>query len=276
MRLKYRYAISPTVDRHVFNAINELTDRFRMNDDDKVYVIEFYRDEQYGKEIIAIMDMAGIHGFHRVVYNAKELLEAQWIQSTPIWGQYKLQPYSTFPQNTFKTLSCEKCYHECEQIDDFALGTRPNKWKKKFLGINIPDEMLVPDEVAEILSNSELKGFRFRQVVDYKTRKKMPNINQLVVERTLEKGRVYYPGDIREIHHCPVCGFTTVVHQTPQWHRYKAEIFDGVEEDIVKTGEKHRGSLIYRSRLIISHKFYDVLKKNRLDKDLMHSVVDLV
>ena len=276
MKIRHRFAFMSSQHQDVFVTIPSLTNKHKLDINKTFNEIIVYESDPNASEIIAIMQVSNIHSMPSVVFSASELQKAQWLEIFTLWSQYEIQPSRTFPQNTFKTLSCEKCYYECEQIDDFALGTRPNKWKKKFLNVHIPDEMLVPDEVAEILSNSELKGFHFRQVIDYKTRDKIPNINQLVVERTLEKGRVYYPGEIREMDHCPVCGFETVVPQTPEWNHYKTEIFDGVEEDIVKTGEKHRGGRIYRSRLIISHKFCDVLKKNRLDKVLMHSVVDLV
>jgi hypothetical protein len=66
------------------------------------------------------------------------------------------------------------------------------------------------------------------------------------------------------------------IPRQPILYKYRRSIFDGIENDIMRTGEKHYSNRLNRSRLIISHNFYKALKDSGIDQNLEYYVIEMV
>jgi hypothetical protein len=277
MRIKYRYAFHNS-ENEIKNYLDGLNAAYtdKNNPNAIVHIIEIYEDSQYGKKIIDFMRCNSKHETLTATYSQKEKMDAPWLEIWTMWTQYNIMPQSGFPANTFRSPLCEHCYNGCEQAEDFAMGLHPKKWRRAFLNIHVDDEYLVPDRVRDILLQANLRGFHFRNVVDCKTREKLDNINQLVVEGTLPKGRVFLPEEITEMRVCEKCGVGMPVLRKPILYKYRRSIFDGVKEDIMRSGEKYYSNRLNRSSIIISHNFYKALKDSGIDQDLEYYVIEMV
>jgi hypothetical protein len=277
MRIKHRFVFNHT-KTEIQNYLDSLQAKYsdKNNPNAVAHTVEIYEDSHHGKRIIEFMRSNSVYEDLTATYSQKEKMDAPWLRIWTRWTQYDVMPQSGFPANTFKSPLCEHCYNGCEQAGDFAMGLHPKKWRRSFLNVHIADEFLVPDRVRGILLQANLRGFHFRNVVDYKTREKLDNINQLVVEGTLPKGRVILPEEITEMRVCKECGVGMPIPRQPILHKYKMSIFDGIENDIMRTGEKYYSNRLNRSMLIISHNFYKALKDSGIDQDLDYYVIEMV
>ena len=63
--------------------------------------------------------------------------------------------------------------------------------------------------------------------------------------------------------------------QKPGYNCFHKEIFEGVQDDIVKTTDKF-GELGCTSLILVTHKFYGIVTNAKLDRGLVFEPVELI
>ena len=215
------------------------------------------------------------------VYSKKEMAEAEWFTCRSTWRWEYPQPQSDkfgYMKNiTYEFSSnCRECGYGKKQIGNFRVRKSPSWGKKNFLMLNWEEDVLfLSDRAKEILSASDLKGFKFLDVLNTKGTQKIEDINQLVIESCTQPGLVWQGNDtIKEINSCTACGITKYIC-AGRGHVYKRESLpDNV--DFAKSIEGFGCGTASSSLIFVSKKFYDLIVENDLESKLEFEPLMLV
>ena len=217
------------------------------------------------------------------VYTREEIENAQWLR---VGGWENMYPQ---PQNekgyiftTYDTTNyCEgindnKSIYYCEkglvQKEPFMLKKEPNWGPRNFMTlIWVSDELFISRKAEEVLKSSNLTGFEIYDVWN-KSKKTMEGIKQIFVKNYLPQGISADSIETRYV--CPKCNFTKYQPKIGTLHFHK-KIFEGIQDDIVKTTDKFWEAPC-DSLILITHKFYEVVTNAKLDRGLVFEPVKLI
>lgn len=190
------------------------------------------------------------------VYTNQELDNAKWLTVRSIWNH-------EYPTDNYEIT----IYKKNKQIADFIIK-QPNWKSKNFLQMYwIYDELFISPKAKELLNNSKLKGFKFRNTLN-KNKKTNTEIFQLVIEKELKKSLIISEESI-------LISKNKKLFKTGRQQQFKEKNFNN-DVDIIKTKESFGESLIASRMILISQKFYKFLKENNLDENLVFEPVELV
>lgn len=210
-------------------------------------------------------------------YTAQEMEAAPWFNIWPVWCKYYPQPDDDFgyQRTTYTKLTdCKTCSANLEQVDDFYILPSPKRMKHPFQQMNwVHDELFISGQVKQLLMDSGLSGFTFRNVRNFRTKQPLPDMYQLVIECVTPPACHLDKMDIKEELPCPECGIA----------RYNLrylcgpmvldlEIMSNLDVDICKSGEYFGFGGIWTHKIFISHDFYMFLKKNHFEKQFNYLI----
>ena len=212
------------------------------------------------------------------IYTQEELDNAQWLMMRSVWYYGYPQPEGGegFERITYSAENfCKACCSGLIQKDAFRIKKVPKWGKRHFVMLNwVSDEIFANDTVKELLSNSGMTGFCFRDVYDKKGTVPLDGISQIYIQNYLPYGLLADAGAIKRVTHCTECGITKYLCSGRDSLKFKKEIFTNAP-DIVKTSEKFGGEYHSGSKIIVSQRFYQFVMKNRLGSALEFKPIEL-
>ena len=282
MRIKHRFAFSvKEIGVMRFLATKEI----KLDIDYGIAVFEIFEDSENFDAILNFMKSCNVPKISTAVYTHEEISTAKWLTVRSSWRSLYPHPRDDFGFR-FTTYDatdyCEKAkgddgmLHWCGkglvQKENFVLEKEPNWGPRNFLMINcIEDELFISPKAEAVLRSSDLTGYDIRDVMNKKGNV-MNGVKQLFVKGCLAEGLC--ENAIEEKLTCPKCGFIKYIPKAGA-NCFRKEIFEGVQEDIVKTKEQFGGGGC-SSQIIVTHKFYDVITKVKLDRGLVFEPVELI
>lgn len=269
MRIRHRYGLS-TEDRQIIRFLKRYNIPFQQ-DELTITTVVFEDDDEFDsiseffkkKDVVDVVD---------AVYDKSELEAADWLTIKSEWWTQYPQPeeemryiFSTYDASTYcKGLEGKYyCGKGLKQVQPFVIKKEPNWGARNFMMLNwIPDELFISSKASNILLKSSLVGFSLWDVLD-KSYKPHSSIKQIYVEKYLH--RCIDQTSIEQKNICPNCGFEKFIPKVGMI-KFKKEFFENLNCDIVKTMDKF-GEIGCDSLILVSHKFYDVIKKIKLVGD---------
>ena len=230
------------------------------------------------------------------IYTKKELESAQWLTIKSGWNSLYPQPinqpsyiYTTYDMTNYcggnPNLYNEKIgewyrehdlpFYLCEkglvQKDGFVLKKEPNWGSRGFTMLFwVTDELFISPKTEEVLNNN-LRGIVYFPVYN-KSKKMFDNVKQIYINNYVDKGLCI--DSIERIYTCPICGF---IKYWPKIGpiRFRKEIFENIDVDIVKTTDKF-WERECDSLILVTNKFYKTIINAKLDRGLFFEPIELI
>lgn len=213
------------------------------------------------------------------IFTTEELESAEWLRLRSQWRNGYPQPESGFQYESVTYSNkdlCNVCGCGLEQVNPFRMKQQPKWGKRHFMMLNwVDDELFISQEAKMMLQQNSITGVDFAEVWNKTGKQQFPDIGQLKISAILDKGLVEEQSPIRNRHICEQCGSVKYTSTGIGMFTFQRHIFDSAP-DMVKSYEIF-GSGRSASRLIlVRQNVYQLLRKNRLDKDLVFEPVNLV
>ena len=282
MRIKHRFAFGT----RKINVVQSLEQQgVELDISYGIAVFEIFEDNDKFNAISDLMSSNNITSIPTAIYTKEEIEAAQWLTVRSSWRSLYPQPIDDFGflRTTYDATDyCEKakgsdgllywCGNGLVQKENFILAKEPNWGPRNFLMVNcVEDELFISPKTEETLRTSDLSGFEIYDVLN-KKRNVMSGVKQLFVKNYLGEGLC--DSAILKKMTCPKCGYTKYILKAGA-NCFSKEAFEGVREDIIKSKEKIGGMACF-NLIIVTHKFYDVITKAKLDRGLVFEPVELI
>lgn len=278
MKIKHRYS---------FNSDEENVIRFLDNlkiGYDKGEIVTFFELFENHDKFTIISEFMNSHNavdISDAVYTREEIENAQWLTIRSSWHNLYPQPqddmkyrFTTYDSTDYCDggKSNYNCGKGLVQKECFVLKKEPNWGSRKFMMLYwVNDELFISRKAEEVLRASNLKGFEIYDVLS-KSKNKLEDIKQIFIKDYLPKG--VSADSIEKKYICPKCNFTKYLTKTGL-NCFHNEIFEGIQYDIIKTSDKF-GEGSCDSKILITKKFYEVIKEAKLDRGLVFEPVVLL
>lgn len=242
-------------------------------------VFDILESDPHWETVSALMGQSQSLCLCNTIYTQEELEAAHWLTLRSVWRYGYPQPEDGVGYEAI-TYSLPDCCPICraglKQSADFRIKKTPNWGKRHAMMLNwVGDELFVDDIAKNLLSKSDLSGFRFRDVRNKKGTEIHPNVNQLVVLSLLPRGIDTNNRSIDQTYICSRCG-TIKYHPTGIGSfRFRQEIFENAP-DIIKSEEIFGWEYWTQRLIIVSQRFYQEIIKNHLGSDLEFKPIDLI
>lgn len=241
-------------------------------------IVEVYEDDPAWPEIRDLLSVLHKRAQSETLFTNEELQSASWLIVRSSWRNGYPQPDG---DGLYKTLtySCDKycsiCGSGLVQNNPFRILKTPNWGRRNFFMLNwIFDELFVDEVTKTLLSNSELTGFSFMEVLNKKGTERISNTYQLVISTVLSEGLIAELPAIDDVYCCEKCGIKKYHPCGRGMKLYKKEVFEKAP-DIVKTAEIFGWGQGADRLVVISNKMYRFLVENHLDKCLCFEPIEL-
>ena len=277
MRIRHRYGIGCS-DKRVLRFLNQHNVSYQSNG--LIITANVFEDDVQFRAIESFMLKANAVDVKDAIYDSEELESAEWLSIKSEWWSQYPEPRDNFAYMSTTYDSIEYCkgadnIYYCgkglRQVHPFMMAKRPNWGARNFMMLNwVPDELFVSQKACKILEGAGLLGFELWDVVD---KKYIPyeTVKQIHIETQLQEGLDAHAIDQELV--CPVCGFKKYIAKTGLI-KFQKGLFDGLKCDVVKTKEKF-GEIGCDSLILVSQKFYNVVKENSIDRGLVFEPVEL-
>ena len=286
MRIKHRLVIyARGDDLGILNYLHRQGVK-KTSQSDISFSIELFEDQDNFDAV-----MRGIESYNVVrnspesVYTHEEISTAKWLTIRSSWRSLYPHPrddfgfsFTTYDGTNYCVKAKESdggfywCGSGLVQKESFVLEKEPNWGPRNFLMINcVEDELFISSKAETVLRSSDLIGYDIQDVMNKKGNV-MNGVKQLFVKNYLEEGLC--ENAIEEKLTCPKCGFIKYIPKAGA-NCFRKEIFSGVEDDVIKTKEKFGGIYCF-SLIIVTHRFYEVNTKAKLDRGLVFEPVELI
>ena len=276
MRIRYRYAFRAD-NKRVTDFLTKMNISFSSNTGKDPFIVLYaFEDEPFFPDLFAFMEAYGSGTcLWENVFSKEEMDRAEWLRVRSTW-----RPAYPFPAedngylyDTYNTTNyCSKCGAGLVQEKRFRISKRINWSTRNFFMLNwIHDELFLSPKAQALLSASGFTGFHFLNTHD-KVGNVYPEVSQLIVENTTTPG--LSPECVDRILVCSECGRTRFMVK-PGVMRYSQSSIDGIESDIVKTGEQF-GEITCSREILVSQRLYQLLATEKLDRGLVFEPIVLV
>ena len=138
----------------------------------------------------------------------------------------------------------------------------------------IEDELFINNVVKDKLEQANIKGYELCDVINDKKNISVINMKQMIVRKILKPGFDKVNESVREIITCKKCGCIKYIY-SGRGLAYKKDVFEGIDDDIVKSTEIFGAGHMCSRLIFISKNFYEFLTDNSLDKDLVFEPIFL-
>jgi hypothetical protein len=278
MDFKQRIVFRDDEHKKLVEFLDEQKIKYEHDTSTSLIVLKILESNKFWPEINKYLVSNKMVPYTEGIYSKEEMKQAEWFTIRSKWRWEYPQPaddgsyqHITYSEKNY----CDECGSGLVQIDGFRVKKTPKWSKKNFLMLNwIDDELFLSDNAKIILSNSNLRGFEFIDVVKFKTDSKLDDINQLKVNEVLSPGLVNQDNTIREIIKCKKCGVVKYAI-TGRGLVYKKSVFRG-DVDIVNSFEVFGWGHAAPRGILVNQKFYQVITSNYLDKNLEFEPIKLI
>jgi hypothetical protein len=278
MKIKHRFSFN-TDETNVIHFLEK--QNIEYDKSEFTVVFELYEDYENFNEVKRFMETHDAVIIPEAVYTHDEINSARWLTIRSSWENLYPQPeddmkyrFTTYDSTDY----CEGnepsyyCRKGLIQKESFVLKKEPNWGSRNFMMLHwVADELFISPKAEEVLRSSDLTGFEIYNVLS-KSKKKLEGIKQIFVKTYLPEG--FSADSIERKLTCPKCNFTKYWPKTGAFRFHKG-IFEGVQDDIVKTTDKFWETGC-DSLILITHKFYDVIKNAKLDRGLVFEPIELI
>jgi len=246
---------------------------------DLVSVLEIYEDNPHWENISMYIRNENLFCRPETEFNKDELKTAEWLRMRSQWRFGYPQPEAKYGYTTItytKDNYCNNCGSGLKQVDSFRIKKMPKWGTRNFLELNwVGDELFLSEKARQVLSEANISGIAFKEVKRNNGIDIHEGIEQLVISHILDKGLIDTDISIRKVSYCAKCDTTKYVTSGVGMLTFKKDIFDNAP-DVVKSFEIF-GDRLYATRVIIvNHKVYDTILKNKLGKNLAFEPIVLV
>ena len=271
MRIKHRFSFSNTYTD--ITRVIEQTDI--MPDKQEILTtFEIFEDSRYFELIKKTFESHDImFTITEAEFTKDEMNESQWFSIRSTWRYGYPQPEDEgYKSSTYDNSGyCDKCKSGLVQKASFSIKKAPTWNSRNFLMINlIHDELFVSNRAESVLQSSNLSGFTFCSVLNYKNQI-LESIKQLRVTNQLNNG--LKKKSISQEFICPQCSKKKYIIK-PGFIYYSGEAFKDVQVDIIKSSEEF-GGIGSDNTIFITKKFYELLEVNKLGRGLAYRPVRL-
>jgi len=241
--------------------------------------LEICESDPHWPAIAELMKKGNVICTSETIFSKEELSKAQWLQVRSTWHYEYPQPEGDFFSKNF-TYSfdgyCAACGSGLTQTAPFRVKKAPKWGKRSFCQLNwIDDELFLSESAKNVFTDNGIDCISFMPVLNKAGKEELPDFYQLIIPTILESALIAEPPVIDDITACPHCGVTKYHTRGNGMLRFKKEAFANAP-DIVKTAEVFGWGSGASRQIIISQKVYQMITKNRMDRDLVFEVVELV
>jgi len=241
--------------------------------------IEVFEDEEYWKTVSELMKHHDVLSLKECVYTKLEYNSALWFAVRSKWRWGYPQPEDSFG---YKRITyndgkyCNSCGSGLLQHAPFQLKNEPSWGSRNFLMLNwVEDELFVSSKAEKLFENSGLKGVALETVESSKSHGTLKNIKQIKVMKTVPFGLVRLSDIVTSEKKCESCGVTKII-LSGKGVSFSKDTFNNIDIDIVKTSEFFGDGLMSARLVIVSKAFYEFIKSERLEKDLVFQPIELI
>lgn len=270
MKSNMSYAEAGTKFEKMVKDLSLPADRF--NSTLRVVKIE-YESDVY-RSISAIAVKYGFEAYehtYKMEYTKRELSEADFFEVT--FGIYGKADYTESYQTKFKDFYCESCgVHQLIPEEEIYINKTEFRGKDIAVSMKHNNEIIVSDKMKTLIEGSNLTGVKFYPAYHYNNKLKndYPAWHMVItsIMPPIDKSMPLYKLE----GYCDVC---RKHHKLPlSFVRYK-------NDDIVKASDFNLSCEMFGNgwygspKLIISHKVYDLIMKNKI-KGCKFEIVGMV
>ena len=242
-------------------------------------VVYLFEEEEWIDQLYKVLQSEHTSSMIDTIFTPEEFEKAEWLTIRPTFRFEYPQPETYYKTNgvTYDSSNyCDGCGCGLKQKDSFRLKRTPSWGKKHFLKINwVEDEMFVSSAAMKIISDSNITGLEFLNVIKNKTALVLENIHQVIVQGILEPGFLPSSKSVKSTIVCKKCGHEKYI-TTGRELTFRREIFANLDCDIIKSHETFGPGVICASQIIVSQRFYQLLVKHKLNKDVEFEPLTLV
>lgn len=231
--------------------------------------LDIYEDSDFWLDLQKMFKKKKVNSLISCVYSTEELLKASWLVIRAKSRAEFPQPEDSYKNITYDDSNyCTKCGSGLVQKESFMLNKTPKWGRKNFVMLNwIESELFVSDSVANKFQQMNIQGLEIKDVLNYKTKDSLDNIKQLKISNILAEGMLNKDSTI-SINKCKKCNTLKYLISGKEQLVFNREIFTD-QPSIVKTKEVFGDGLVNLQMILISQELYQVIKKNKWDKDLI-------
>lgn len=279
MRIKHRFTFPNDSDTEgLISKMHSLGVKYDLPSGNQPVTIEIYEDEENWVIVSELMKYHDILSLKECVYTKAEYNNAMWftVRSKWRWGYPQPEDKFNYKQITYNDCAyCLSCGSGLLQKAPFQIKSQPSWGRRNFLMLNwIEDELFVNNNAEKLLVNSELKGFKLTPVINNKSKEELKSIKQIQITSILPIGLKRYNDIVASEKECELCGVTKIILAGKGISFFK-DTFDGIDVDIVKSFESFGDGLMSSKLIIVSKAFYEFIKAERLDQDLVFQPIML-
>jgi hypothetical protein len=238
-------------------------------------IFQITDDHPYWSEVVKWVGKQGIIYGHDTSFSDDEILGADWVRLTNIYGRDYPQPEETWVTNPN---NLEDFCHTCgtfRQTLPFHIKKEPKLGKNHFMSLEWTAGIVfaIP-AVVELLISNGISGFETWKAIIHKTGQPAQSIQQLYISNETSPGLI----DSSEIKKtiCQECGKIKYGYHRKGKMKFKKEALPE-SLDIVQTQEwfgAGQGHFAYKE-LIVSKRFAHLIIKNKW-KGLEMKVIEVV
>lgn len=211
-------------------------------------------------------------------FTQREFNQAEWLSIRPKFRFEYPQPEDdpSYKSITYDDRNyCNECGSGLIQRDSFRVKREPKWGTRHFFMLNwVHDELFVDSIAKNILVENGIQGMKYPDVLHYKKGTSFTNLYQIYVENTLPPGLTNLQQSVRESLFCDRCKKTKYIY-SGRGVTYKKELFENLNLDIIKSDEAFGGGRLYIKDIIISQRLYQILKTNKLNRDVCFEPITL-
>lgn len=281
MRVKHRFTfLKEKKTNEIAIYLDKKNIRYTLSNGIPLITFNIFEDDELWSEVNALMvKHKEEFSLIETLYSKEEFENASWLTVRSKWRWEYPQPEDDFEYKhlTYDSRNyCDKCGCGLIQKESFKLKKSPNWGKRNFLMLNwLEDELFINSKVEEVLKNYNLKEIELYIVKNVKTNQQIDNIKQIYVKNILKPGLVNQNNTIKSITKCGKCGYIKMLG-TGRGVIFNKEVFRDVKSDIIKSHEVFGDGHMCSRIIFVSKIFYNVIKENGLDKDLVFEPVMLI
>lgn len=277
MQIRHRIVYDKTTaSKEFIHFLEERNATIKDNGTD--FIVAYINEEEKWKtELFQYLDNEDILSEIELIFSKQEMEEAEWFTIRSIFRWEYPQPDESYMELTYDLKQyCSNCGSGSKQNDSFRVKKEPKWGQRNFLMLNwVEDELFISDKMSRILKEKDLQGYKILNVSHSKKEIPLEHMYQLCVETIMQPALINLDESIRMILRCKECGSVKYIGNGRQ-RTFKKEAFQEVNVDILKTSEVFGDGRICAREILISKKFYEMLRDNKLDRGLCIEPVKLV
>lgn len=279
MKVRHRIVFNKeSISLEFLNFLREKKAKFS-DDGTNLVVVYLIEEDEWKDELYQFLKKEHTPSKIESIYSKEEMEKANWyrVRSKFRWEYPQPEDCSNYVYITYDSTNyCDVCGYGLRQKADFRIKKNPKWGKRNFLMLNwVEDELFISNKAKEIISNSDIKGYKIYDVINNKTYKPIDDIQQIYIDEVLQPGLINEEQSIKEVLRCHKCGYVKYIY-TGRGFTYKKDVFEGLNVDIVKSSEMFGDGLMCARLIFISKNLYKLLISNSLDKDLVFEPIAIV